>query len=250
MFVQLPRELLKWKVEKVGFYKPYHKTFHNKMPRYMDIVVVLFHAKPMEIEQDLHPAVNIPKWEDRAAELPGSTAASFAWIAGRSLGGAVTAKDGQLEVTTVDPEDWRGGRAMAFYLDRGEPGDNGTLLLSYDQVKSPKFLGVFLGFVAPSNAFAERRGIAATIPPFDMLTWLPVSEKKITKVLLHSNSFGWASFWKKITKVTKVLRVDEGVRLGGSKSDVYGIFVDAEQPIKYTGNTVSFSELMTGEAPP
>ena len=55
----------------------------------MDIAVVLFCAKPMEIEQDLHPAVIIPKWEDRAAELTRSTAASFAWIAGRSLGGAV-----------------------------------------------------------------------------------------------------------------------------------------------------------------
>ena len=108
------------------------------------------------------------------------------------MGLFVTAKRGQLEVTAVDPEDRLGGRLMAFYLDCGEPGDSGTLLLSYDQVENPKVLGFFLGhYKIPPNTFAEWRGLAATIPPFDKLTWLPVSEKKITKVLLPAIHLEW-----------------------------------------------------------
>jgi hypothetical protein len=110
----------------------------------------------------MESAVNIPQWEDRVGNLTEPTA-FFACIVGRSLGGAVTAKDRQFAVTTVDQDDLRGGRALAFHLHCAEPGDSGSTKL-----------------------YRERCGAIATIPLFDKLTWLPVSKKKVTKVTLHA----------------------------------------------------------------
>jgi hypothetical protein len=231
LFVELPRELLGWPVESVGFYKPYTNAFQNHMPPvYMDIAMVLFRAGPMEMEPFLPPEAVIPIWEDRAAELTaGVIEPPFAWIIGRSLGGAVTTKDGQLEVTLVDPDDLlRGGRGLVFFLDRAEPGDSGTLLRSYDEVDNPKVLGVFRGLHQPpsNNVLLERRGAAATIPSFDKLTWLPVFESRVTEVTLRGQRAG-APFH------ANVRTLDYGVQL--DVPAVFGIVVCAERAISYVG---------------
>jgi hypothetical protein len=125
------------------------------LPTYMDVAVVLFQATPimlegpfmdfMDVEAPMETVMNIPQWEDCAADLAGPTTASFACIVGRTLGGVVTAKIGQVEVTQIDPEEPLGGRSLAFYLDCAEPEDSGTLLFSYDQAGNPKVLGIFRG---------------------------------------------------------------------------------------------------------
>lgn len=135
-------------------------------------------------------AALIPTWIDRSADLTGPVA-SLSCVMGRSLGGAVTALDGQVEAK-IESDDPMGSRAIFFHLNRGEPGDSGTLLYSVDDCDSPKVLGVFRGFQqSDSNNSKQhsRRAVAATIPPHDKLTWLPVCSESITQATIF--------FWRK-----------------------------------------------------
>lgn len=128
-------------------------------------------------------SATIPMWVDRASDLSGSTAL-FAFIAGRSLRGAVMAKDGLVKIS-LDPEDSMGGRAVSFNLYHAPSGSNGTLLFSLNAMETPKVLGVFRGLnQLPSSSNHELQGVAVAIPPYNKMSWLKVSKYRITKVAL------------------------------------------------------------------
>ena len=80
-------------MEKVGLYKPYDENFNNRLPKYMDVVVVLFSLPLANSDyRDTDDPIktltnNVPLWVDRASDLDQGTSLSFARIAGRCLTG-------------------------------------------------------------------------------------------------------------------------------------------------------------------
>ena len=226
LFVDLPPSLLEREVEKIGLYDPYHKKFSNEplLPRYMDVVVVLFSLPLANSDSAENSTSNVPIWEDRASDLKKGESVSFARIAGRCLGGVVTGADGELQVLGSR-------RVSTFYVDRAEPGDSGTLLFSFDKIGTAKVLGIFTGLMPkPPNFKHARRGTATSIPSFGQLTWLSVSKKEITTVALLAEKNG-GSLTGDVTTFQKGVQV----QLPRPAKPLFGIFVDTKQPITYIG---------------
>jgi hypothetical protein len=218
-------------VEKVGLYKPYDENFDNRLPKYMDVVVVLFSLPLANSDyRDTDDPIktltsNVPLWVDRASDLDQGTSLSFARIAGRCQDGVVMGKDGQLDFIAMDPDDACGDRELRFLVDRAEPGDSGTLLFSFDNIDTPKTSWYFYWTFTKNPNFNHllRHGIATSIPSFDQLTWLPVSKKKITRVALSTEGKGDLLTANVKTCQKGVLKVHLG-----PDSALFGIFVDAD----------------------
>jgi hypothetical protein len=84
MFVNLPRSLLGREVKKVGLYKPYYdKNFDNWLPKYMDVVVVLFslplaNSDDRDIDDPIETLTsNVPLWVDQVSDLDQGTSLPF-----------------------------------------------------------------------------------------------------------------------------------------------------------------------------
>ena len=163
LFVELPAEITALGVKDIKLVKPYDGKFQNwdeffTLPSERDLIMIHVEASPPQSNEEAIPVQKTPNKNKGSAE-----SLTYRSIVGKPHGlSAVTSKDGIIVVET----DENSVGDVTFFLDRGEPGDSGTLFYMKNSTGDGEWeaRAIFLGIEPLQGPQHGRRGRAA-IPP-------------------------------------------------------------------------------------
>jgi hypothetical protein len=124
---------------------------------------------------------------------------------------------------------------VRFFLDRGEPGDSGTLLFVKNEntgTLSP--LAVFRGLSPSLGPNYHKRGEGTILPTPDALTFLPVIDAQHLQNLVTTgvdlgDGLGKKMHFGVTPNPNGIVTVQAGT------DSLSGVFVKAQNPIDYAG---------------
>jgi hypothetical protein len=222
IFIELPEAVLNLGVDGIYLSEPYTSSFINPLPIEKDLVVVKVQSSPPS-NKTIPTSIKLSPAKTKESRR--------SRVVGRGLGGAVSSFDGSVILET----NTHSGGSVRFFLDRGEPGDSGTLLFVKNEntgTLSP--LAVFRGLSPSLGPNYHKRGEGTILPTPDALTFLPVIDAQHLQNLVTTgvdlgDGLGKKMHFGVTPNPNGIVTVQAGT------DSLSGVFVKAQNPIDYAG---------------
>ena len=166
-FVNLPLEIIKQGVKRIGFIEP--KTITNPIQTQYDIMCVELLSSVDTLQK------TVTKYEAfDEAKMPSK-------VAGQSNINFVSGK-----YCVYDRDE----NYLVFVEDFGPPGNSGTLMFGWKHGTDPKPIGTYVGSAEKNDNTRRARGFIAPLPNYDDFVWYYPTNKPLKKLLLVQDTAG------------------------------------------------------------